>query len=29
MGQCATLEVLGEGSVEERFHWGEGTWADG
>jgi protoporphyrinogen oxidase len=29
MGQCAALEVLGEGSVEERFHWGEGTWADG
>lgn len=29
MGHCAALEVLGEGSVEERFHWGEGTWADG
>lgn len=29
MGRCAALEVLGEGSVEERFHWGEGTWADG
>jgi len=29
MGQCAALEVLGEGSVEDRFHWGEGTWADG
>lgn len=29
MGRCAALEVMGEGSVEERFHWGEGTWADG
>ncbi len=29
MGRCAALEVLGEGSVEERFHWGEGVWADG
>lgn len=29
MGQWAALEVLGQGSVEERFHWGAGTWADG
>lgn len=29
MGQCAALEVMGEGSVEERFHWSPGTWADG
>lgn len=29
MGRCAALEIMGEGSVQERFHWGEGTWADG
>jgi len=29
MGEYAALEVLGEGSVKERFDWSRSTWADG
>lgn len=29
MGRYAALEVLGEGSVRERFNWNTDTWADG
>lgn len=29
MGELAALELLGEGSVRERFDWSTGTWADG
>ena len=29
MGEYAALEVLGEGSVRERFDWTRSTWADG
>lgn len=29
MGEYAALELMGEGSVRERFNWDQGTWADG
>jgi hypothetical protein len=29
MGEYAALELMGEGSVRERFNWNQGTWADG
>ena len=29
MGEYAALELLGEGSVKERFDWSADTWADG
>lgn len=29
MGKYAALEVLGSGSVKERFNWSTDTWADG
>ncbi len=29
MGKIAALEILGEGSVKDRFNWDENTWADG
>lgn len=29
MGQCAAREILGSGSVAERFAWTTDTWADG
>jgi predicted P-loop ATPase/GTPase len=29
MGELAAKEVLGEGSVRDRFDWTSDTWADG